>query len=175
MSWLFLLCDLSNFCYFWYDFVDQDACFTSDSDAFLFGARTVYREICLGKSYLFLLPVHGDEKRNSIPVCFSDTKSITYVHLRWRWLCCLLWDGWYWEKTGIWKEFLGIFFPLSLVWFVFRTIWYISCKGLSVWWENLFWQKCSPVGRAALVFCKKTRLIIEPVDNMSNGSLVRCD
>lgn len=26
-----------------------DACFTSDSDAFLFGARTVYREICLGE------------------------------------------------------------------------------------------------------------------------------
>lgn len=26
-----------------------DGCFTSDSDAFLFGARTVYREICLGE------------------------------------------------------------------------------------------------------------------------------
>ncbi|KAL3524261.1 hypothetical protein ACH5RR_017095 [Cinchona calisaya] len=26
-----------------------DACFTSDSDAFLFGARTVYRDICLGE------------------------------------------------------------------------------------------------------------------------------
>ncbi|KGN57364.1 flap endonuclease GEN-like 2 [Cucumis sativus] len=27
-----------------------DGCFTSDSDAFLFGARTVYRDICLGDS-----------------------------------------------------------------------------------------------------------------------------
>ena len=26
----------------------QDGCFTSDSDVFLFGARTVYRDICLG-------------------------------------------------------------------------------------------------------------------------------
>lgn len=103
---------LSNFCHFWYDFVDQDACFTSDSDAFLFGARTVYREICLGKTNLFLLPVHGDAKRKSIPVCSSYTKSITYIHLRWRWLCYLLWNGWHWEKTGIWKEFLGIFFAL---------------------------------------------------------------
>ena len=27
----------------------QDGCFTSDSDVFLFGARTVYRDICLGE------------------------------------------------------------------------------------------------------------------------------
>lgn len=27
----------------------QDGCFTSDSDAFLFGAKTVYRDICLGE------------------------------------------------------------------------------------------------------------------------------
>lgn len=27
----------------------QDGCFTSDSDIFLFGARTVYREIILGE------------------------------------------------------------------------------------------------------------------------------
>ncbi|KAK9291661.1 hypothetical protein L1049_019610 [Liquidambar formosana] len=32
-------------CYFLY----QDGCFTSDSDIFLFGGRTVYREICLGE------------------------------------------------------------------------------------------------------------------------------
>ena len=27
----------------------QDGCFTSDSDVFLLGARTVYRDICLGE------------------------------------------------------------------------------------------------------------------------------
>lgn len=36
---------LDQYCY--YDYY-QDGCFTSDSDIFLFGARTVYRDICLG-------------------------------------------------------------------------------------------------------------------------------
>lgn len=31
-------------------FFFQDGCFTSDSDAFLFGARTVYRDVFIGEA-----------------------------------------------------------------------------------------------------------------------------
>ncbi|XP_073118442.1 single-strand DNA endonuclease 1 isoform X2 [Henckelia pumila] len=38
-----------NFRFFWMCPCPLDGCFTTDSDAFLFGARTVYRDICLGE------------------------------------------------------------------------------------------------------------------------------
>ncbi|XP_071929516.1 single-strand DNA endonuclease 1-like [Coffea arabica] len=41
-----------------------DACFTSDSDAFLFGARTVYRDICLGEGGYVVCYEMADIERN---------------------------------------------------------------------------------------------------------------
>lgn len=41
-----------------------DACFTSDSDVFLFGARTVYRDICLGEGGYVVCYEMADIERN---------------------------------------------------------------------------------------------------------------
>lgn len=40
-----------------------DGCFSSDSDVFLFGARTVYRDICLGEGHVVCYEMEEVERK----------------------------------------------------------------------------------------------------------------
>lgn len=117
----------------------QDGCFSSDSDIFLFGAKTVYRDIILGDLYSFkhmILEIYTHLILLwpliilfllqwfflSHDLIWLHTSMYLFWEARWGWLCIMLWDGRYREKAWVWKEFTGKQDYLASIWLMFDSL-----------------------------------------------------